>query len=110
MIISFDFDGCLIHVDHLVKRFQQFGDTVFIVTSRVESKNNHQDLFEWAHDLGIKRENIYFTNNELKLETIRKLGIQLHFDDDSVEVDEINQNSNTCKALLVNFKQNYSND
>lgn len=110
MNISFDFDGTLIHMNHLVERFQRFGDEIFIVTSRVESKNNHQDIFDEALDLGIKRENIYFTNNELKLDKLKELNINLHFDDDSVEVDEINQNSTTCKALLVNFKHSYHND
>ena len=110
MNVSFDYDGTMLHVNHLVERFQRFGDEIFIVTSRVESKNNHNDLFEEAMDLGIKRENIYFTNNEIKLSKLEELNINLHFDDDSVEVDEINRYSQTCKALLVNFKQCYSND
>lgn len=109
MNISFDFDGTFRHVNHLVERFIQFGDSVFIVTSRLELKDN-SIVFEWAEELGIKKENVHFTNQELKINKLHELKIVLHFDDDLIEVDEINRNSETCKALLVNFKHDYSND
>lgn len=109
MNVSFDFDGTFIHIHHLVERFQLFGDTIFIVTSRLEERDNSV-VFEWADDLGIKRENVHFTNQQLKIDKLHELNIVLHFDDDLIEVDEINRNSETCKALLVNFKHDYSND
>jgi len=107
MNIAFDIDGTMIHMHHIVDRFQRFGDEIFIVTTREPEDN--VEVFEWADDLQIKRENIHFTNHQLKLDTLHKLNINLHFDDDPIEVDEINSNSETCKALLVNFKYNYKN-
>ena len=109
MNISFDYDGTLIHIHHLVEKFQLSGDSVFIVTSRNQNKE-HKELYDDADRLGIKRENIHFTNNEIKLPTIEKLNIQLHFDDDYVEVDEINRYATNCIALLVNYKQYYTNE
>lgn len=108
MNVSFDIDGTIHHVAHLVERFQSFGDDVFIVTTR-EPKND-VEVNMWALDLDIPLENIRFTSHDLKLDTLHDLNINLHFDDDPIECDDINQNSKTCKALLVNFKYNYSND
>ena len=106
MNVSFDVDGTIIHVGHLVERFQKFGDDVFIVTTRNSDKPNI-DLYNLADALRIKHENIHFTEQQLKLDTLHNLNIQLHFDDDVIEVDEINRNSTKCTALLVNFKMNY---
>lgn len=109
MNISLDFDGTMRHVHTLAERFIAFGDTVFIVTSRLESRDNSV-VFEWADELGIKRENVHFTNQQLKLDKLHELNIDVHFDDDLIEVDEINTNSERCRAILVNFKHSYAND
>lgn len=109
MKVSFDYDGTWLHIHHLVERFQLFGDEIFIVTSRDETKPNTQ-LIEDVISFGIKRENIHFTNHQIKLPKLEQLGIQLHFDDDEIEVNEINMYSESCKALLVNFKHNYGNE
>lgn len=106
MKVSFDVDGTLLIVSQFVERFTMFGDDVYIVTSRDGAKPN-TDLFDFAAKLNIKRENIHFTNNQLKLEKLDELGIEFHFDDDVIEVDEINRYSEKCKALTVNFKQSY---
>lgn len=112
MKVSFDFDSTLSenYIQEIAKRFIAFGDDVYIVTSRVSDNvpiigipqrdYSNKDLHAIADDLGIKHENRHFTQGAFKSETIKSLGIELHFDDMEDEVEKIN-NETECKALLV---------
>lgn len=102
MKVSFDFDGCLEHtiIQNILKMFMKGGAEIFVITSR-NIENRNDDLFILCETLNIKKENIYFTNNEFKYEKYFELGIDVHYDDLETEVMEINKRDG-C-ALLYNF-------
>lgn len=104
MKVSFDFDGTLEHkyVQEIALRNLKVGDEVYIVTSRCKD-NYNEDLFKIAEQLGIKKDNIYFTNGQYKADALRGLGVELHYDDMYDEVNEINVSVNNCMAVLVGF-------
>jgi len=109
-IVSFDMDGTLTesHVQLILERHQVWGDTIHIVTSR-------NPMFEWPDifqelcvEYSIPKENVHFTNQQLKLETLLKIGSNLHYDDDLIEVDDINTNGGeSIRALLVDYIHKY---
>lgn len=103
--VSFDFDGCLTldAMQVMAERCLAWGDNVFIVTTRDPNKDNSV-VYEFADDLCIKRENVHFTNHDLKIDTIQRLNIHVHFDDDKVEIDAINDSDDhCCTGILVNY-------
>jgi hypothetical protein len=108
MRISFDFDNTLYHpfgygetgesnpqmieIQFLLKKYIKDGDQVFIVTKRYGPENNkfglgdeHLIVYEVAYNLGINPSNVYFTNREMKVNTLLNLGIERHFEDDKYE-------------------------
>ncbi len=108
MRISFDFDNTLYHpfgfeetgdsnkqideIQLLAKKYARDGHNVFIVTKRYgPSKKNlglgheHLLVYEVASKLGIDPSNIYFTNREMKVDTLLNLKIDRHFEDDRYE-------------------------
>ena len=117
--ISFDFDNCLqhIYVQLMAERCIAWGDNVFVCTSRRDGvyQNNikigeidNKDLFEIIDELGIKRENIIFTNQQSKTLFLIDHKINIHFDDDDIEIDYINRsNVETLKGILINYKIYY---
>lgn len=116
MNISFDFDKTLTceYIQELCKRHIHYDDNIYIVTSRLREIydidgnfigiQDNEDVFELALELGINSNNIYFTNQQLKLDTLVSLDIDIHYDDDSIEIDDINRNSQ-IKGILIEFKQ-----
>lgn len=105
MKVSFDFDSCLSE-DDIQKIAGVFIKSplcqTFIITSRSNDEfNKNIDLFKLAGNLGIKSENIHFTNGEYKWKKIKELQITFHFDDMEDEVHLINANGG-C-AFLYNF-------
>lgn len=104
--ISFDFDNTLnlewVQTE-LFAPMSHFYEIV-ILTSRSPEKEN-LDLWELAKKLNISENKVFFTNYELKSDYVDKIGCVLHFDDDIVEIDDINC-SCKCKGILVNYKKN----
>lgn len=99
--VSFDYDGTL-STDkgkNLAKERIQRGDIVYIITARNENGNN-QSLFNVAKDLGIDKQNIFFTNGKDKWETVKRLGINVHYDNNPEQIKKINENTNT-KGILI---------
>ena len=117
--ISFDFDNCLQHeyIQLIAERFIACGDNVFVFTSRRDGiyQNDikigiidNKDLFEITDELGIKRENIIFTNQQPKIHKLIEYKINIHFDDDEIEIDDINKyNLETLKGILIGYKYYY---
>ena len=82
--VSFDFDGTLskLSVQKYAKKLIEQNIDVHIVTSRWEDpslyidlnedERNHNDLFFVMQELGIKRENLHFTNMEYKVDFFKK--------------------------------------
>jgi hypothetical protein len=105
MKISFDFDSCLSEeiIQNLAKIFISSNMCeVFIITSRFNDDfNKNIDILKIADELNIKKENIFYTQSDYKWQIIKKLNINIHFDDMEDEVHLINANGG-C-ALLFNF-------
>lgn len=97
MKISFDFDNTLDTplMQSLAKKFTRAGNEVYITTSRHPKGN--QDLFDLAYELDIPKSNIRFTQN--KPDYLQ--GFDMHFDDDRIEVNEINKTTD-CLGIHYN--------
>lgn len=89
--ISFDFDDTLstIKGQEMAQKLINEGKDVYIITRR--QKMFSSAVYDIAKKLSIPRENVYFTNGELKWSTIKRLGIGRHYDNNKNEVDHINQ-------------------
>jgi len=108
-IIVFDFDGSLGHLPYLQKLakilcLDQCND-VHIVTRRYDAVHlEHGDEFTQvyivAKSVGIKPENVHFTNRAYKINKLIELKADIHYDDDPMEIRLIRQMS-TCKGFLV---------
>lgn len=111
--VSFDYDSCLSkpYVQLLAERHLYFKDDVYIVTSRkskiidIKGRNIgnilNEDIYEIADELGIKKENIYFTESQNKIKKLLELGIQLHYDDDQIEINEILKYEDLINAIKI---------
>lgn len=97
--ISFDFDDTLSTArgQALAKRFIDEGKTVYIITAR--QRRMSAGVYEVADELGIPHTRIYFTNGADKWETIKRLGIGIHYDNNKEQIDKINQNTD-CEGRL----------
>lgn len=116
-VVSFDFDKTLDkpHMMRMAKLHQKFGDIVHIVTSRRDKIFDNEmnfigyientDLHEVAEKLRIPKSNIHFTSHNLKLPTLLKIGSTIHYDDDVIEVDDINRNGDgKIVGILIDYK------
>ena len=103
--VSFDFDGTLSQetIQDIAKEKISNGDEVYIITKRSESQN----VLDLAEKIGIKKENVVFTNHEPKWSFIKDLGIDIHYDNVSEEVDEIKEKT-TAEVIKVSSDVNYS--
>lgn len=96
--VSFDFDDTLStqRGQDIAKRLMNDGKTVYIVTRRQE--RDSKEVYKVADELGIPRSRVYFTNGHLKWETIKRLEIGTHYDNNQNEVDKIRENTD-AKAI-----------
>jgi uncharacterized HAD superfamily protein len=111
MIISFDFDGVIDfektqtdkpevnHVDSLIKTFIEAGHRVICITSR-DIKHCDHAFSNRLKELGI--ESFFTTSHSSKVEIITQMNVDLHFDDDWIEVYQINQR-HQGRGVLVNL-------
>ena len=94
LTISMDFDGVLTELPmrNLAKALLEANIEVFVTTSRSNEteglKLYHTDLFAVTDSLGIKRENITFTNYNKKYSYVKDFTI--HVDDSEEEIALIN--------------------
>jgi hypothetical protein len=115
MKVSFDFDSVLTEEcnQKLVKKFIDAGHDVWITTTRLSSA--HGDLkgwpwisrqnivlFEIAEKLGIPEDKIKFTEGEDKWKSLYTFDV--HFDDDELEIELIEENLPNCCGVLINKK------
>lgn len=100
--ISFDYDGVLTtkQGQSLLKRKQTEGYPVYIITARQEGD---ETVLNFAHEHGIPRDKVYFTSGADKWKTIKRLGINKHYDNNKEQVDKINANTD-CEAVFVNWE------
>lgn len=119
MNISFDFDGTLEdefggfpinlqkeEIQSLAKKYIDEGHNVMILTKRYGPensnkglKNEHIDVYELAEKIGIK--NVFFTNREMKFSYIKRMNIDVHFENDDYEVSLIKQACENCLVIPV---------
>ena len=96
--VSFDFDDTLStqRGQDIAKRLINDNKTVYIITRRQESDS--KEVYKVADELGIPRSRVYFTNGSLKWETVKRLEIGTHYDNNQNEVDKIRENTD-AKAI-----------
>lgn len=110
MKISFDFDSTLSEpeMQELALKFISKGIDVYDTTSRRQKVQGlnffNSDLFEVTDKLGIERDNVVFTNFNPKYEYLKDFDI--HFDDDEVEINDINNFPMKCVGFLFEPKVN----
>ena len=90
--VSIDYDDTL-STDkgkELAKKLMQEGKDVSIITRR--QADQMDEVYNTAKELGIPRDKVHATNGKLKWETIKKLGIERHIDNNSNELKAIEEN------------------
>lgn len=112
MKISFDFDSTLTEVinQKLANKFISEGHEVWITTSRLSSDHGrskgwpwiitqNETLFKLAEEIGIPEDKIKFTEGDYKWKSLYTFDI--HFDDDTLEIELINENLADCCGVLI---------
>ena len=86
--VSFDFDGVLTTTlgKELLQKEIDKGNQIYIISAR----DNKQPLIELATKYGINESNVYAVGSNLKkINTIKQLDINKHYDNNSNVVDEL---------------------
>ena len=106
MKISFDFDSTLAEnrIQLLCKKLMDDGHDIYVTTTRLHKMPNgivleNRDLFATCKKMNIPKENIRFTNGNDKYHILN--GFDIHFDDDQIEIDLINENVDGCVGVLI---------
>jgi hypothetical protein len=105
--VSFDFDSTLSRLDiqQYAKELLNRGIDVWICTSRFDDNNarnkySNDDLYLVADELGIQRENIIFTNMQLKYYFLNGNDFIFHIDDDNIELEFLESESDVTPIRL----------
>ena len=103
--VSFDFDDTLTQRKWQLKAMQlkDEGYTVYIVTRRQSSAS--AEVYKIADEIGIPHSRVYFTNGKMKWETIKRLGIGKHYDNNEDEIRLINENTDARGELIKENKK-----
>lgn len=90
--VSIDYDDTLStdRGKELAKKLLQEGKDVSIITRR--QSDQLDEVKKVADELGISRDKVHATDGKLKWETIKKLGIEKHIDNNSKELEAIAKN------------------
>ena len=96
--VSFDFDDTLSTArgQEIAKRIISEGKQVYIITRRNEYFAS--EVYRMAEKLNIPKSRVYFTNGQYKWQTIKRLEIGTHYDNNQKEIDLIKINTD-CKAI-----------
>jgi hypothetical protein len=98
--ISFDYDGTLSTTKgkELAAEKIATGHDVFIITAR-QREDNNDAIYTTAERLGIPRSRIKYTNGKDKWPFMVRYDIDIHYDNNQDQVDNINANTLT-RAIL----------
>jgi hypothetical protein len=90
--VSFDFDDVLDtpQGQQTARQYKSAGYDVYIVTRRNSGLSDA--VYAVADKLNIPRSKVYFTGGALKYDTIKRLKISKHFDNNQNELNRINEN------------------
>ena len=91
--VIYTFEGYNNDIVDRIKNHIRLGDDVYIVTSRIKAKENHfpedtipKHLKKLGLDGYFLPDRLYYTDTQPKLQTLRMLGSELHWDDDVKEM------------------------
>lgn len=114
MKVSFDFDGTLSRSDvqDFAKSLVNSNYDVWIVTSRIATEpalakgwhwieRQNKELYDVAESVGIKKENIIFTEFVDKIQYLKGKNFIFHIDDDVDELMAILDSKDSCKPVNV---------
>lgn len=98
--VSFDYDDTLTKesIRNKAKNLIKNGDEVYIVTARKDK--DMEVVYNIGKELGINKDHIFNTNGKDKWETLKRLGIDKHYDNNKEQIDKINSNTNTNGILV----------
>jgi hypothetical protein len=99
MKVSIDFDDTLStqRGQDLARYIMNNGYDLYVVTRRQKSQS--ADVYAIADKLKIPRDKVIFTNGRLKWETLKRLGIQKHIDNNPEEIMAIKENAPLIQAV-----------
>jgi hypothetical protein len=97
--VSIDYDDTLStkRGQELAKRLISDGIDLHIITRRQSTAGD--EVYKTAQLVGIPTEKVHFTNGKMKWETIKKLGIVKHYDNNPDEIKAIEENLPEVKAI-----------
>jgi len=97
--VSIDYDDTLStdRGKEIAKRLLSKGVDLHIVTRRQQTAGDA--VYNTAKELGIDRSKVHFTNGKYKWETIKRLGISKHYDNNPKELEQIKKNLPNVKVV-----------
>ena len=104
--VSMDYDDTL-STDRgkkIAKQLISKGVDLHIITRRQETAGDA--VYKTAEELSIPRNKVHFTNGKLKWETIKRLGISKHYDNNPDELKAIKENLPNVKTVQFSLEQN----
>jgi uncharacterized HAD superfamily protein len=110
MKVSFDWDGCLRDNDSvkaIANAFIIANCDVYVLTSRIDDVVNRKEILAYCKEIGIQKDRILFTPNAYKVIMFKHHNIDMHFDDDHIEVDMINEEFPKRPAILIGFESRF---
>ena len=101
--ISIDFDDTLStqRGQRLAQDILRQKDNLYVVTRRRSSESS--GVYAVTDKLGIPRNKVIFTNGKLKWETLRRLGITKHIDNNPDEIAAIKKNAPLIEAIQFDY-------
>ena len=98
--VTYEFDGYNNVIVDKIKQHISNRDEVYIVTSRVKAKEGmfpNDTVPKHLHNLGVQGyflpDRLFYTNSQPKIQVLRRLGSQLHWDDDIEEMISLKSSS-----------------
>jgi hypothetical protein len=94
-----------------IKQFKDDGAKVYVVTSRLDRKDNRLEINDFVDENNITHDGIHLTDGKDKWYTVSKLGSDMHFDDDDEEhkaiqyhIDEFPEDKRNIKLMKVDWE------
>ena len=98
--VTYEFDGYNDAIVDKIRQHIQNQDEIYIVTSRVKSKEGmfpEDTIPKHLHRLGLQGyflpDRLYYTDGQPKIQLLKRLGSQVHWDDDIEEMVSLKSSS-----------------
>jgi hypothetical protein len=105
MKISFDFDSTLSEqrTQNLAHKLMSYGVELWIISSRVNEDRWgwNKELYRIAEKLHIPKGRIVLTGGDDKWKFCKENNIDIHFDDDPIEIELIEENYLGCVGVII---------